>query len=248
MFRFVLLSVLLATPSVLSFNVHHNPAQISTLSSNMSNPSTTSLHSSLVEPSQRDKTYGTNIAKYLIDLHDTKSTFDFCGGMMFQLVLSENLRTYLESIQDNTNQPFIHDSSKQRMFQLQDYTQNGKADNVQIFHGRELRKVPNANGGRGFVLHLSLANGEDPEGWSKQEIDTYNGWEHDVNRTWRNADVYENEGFQDFKTKFGKDAFGLHHRFYLHYDSEDRMWLSAEDGCEGTPAKYNPLSQFFPKF
>ena len=28
-----------------------------------------------------------------MDLHDTKGTFDFCGGMMFQLVLSEKLRS-----------------------------------------------------------------------------------------------------------------------------------------------------------
>lgn len=38
----------------------------------------------LYDPSQRDAHYAGNVAKYLCDLHDTKSTFDFCGGMMFQ--------------------------------------------------------------------------------------------------------------------------------------------------------------------
>ena len=26
-------------------------------------------------------------------------------------------------------------------------------------------------------------------------------------------------------------------RFYLHFDKKNRLWLSAEDGCEGTPAQ-----------
>jgi len=38
----------------------------------------------LVDPSQRDTHYDGNVAQYLCDLHDNKSTFDFCGGMMFQ--------------------------------------------------------------------------------------------------------------------------------------------------------------------
>jgi hypothetical protein len=38
----------------------------------------------LVDPSQRDAHYDGNVAQYLCDLHDNKSTFDFCGGMMFQ--------------------------------------------------------------------------------------------------------------------------------------------------------------------
>ena len=38
----------------------------------------------LVSPSKRDAHYDGNVAQYLCDLHDSKSTFDFCGGMMFQ--------------------------------------------------------------------------------------------------------------------------------------------------------------------
>lgn len=34
-------------------------------------------------------------------------------------------------------------------------------------------QVASAAGGMGFVLHLSLANGSDAEGWTKQEIAEY---------------------------------------------------------------------------
>lgn len=40
--------------------------------------------------------------------------------------------------------------------------------------------------------------------------------------------------------KFGADAFGLHHRCYLHLDGQDNFWLSAEDGCEGKVAQPRP--------
>ena len=45
---------------------------------------------SLYDPSARDATYKGNWAQYLVDLHDARATFDFCGGMMFQ-VLSPSL-------------------------------------------------------------------------------------------------------------------------------------------------------------
>lgn len=205
----------------------------------------------LVEPSQRDTKYGTNVARYLLDLHDQRGTFNFCGGMMFQLVLSEKLYDYLANVataEEGKQQPVIYDSSKVRMFQLPGYSKSAEADNIRIFHGRELRKVPNAAGGFGFVLHLSLANSDDPEGWSPQEISTYDGWAHDVGRQWRKAADYQEEGFQNFTKKFGTKAFGLNHRFYLHYDASQRLWLSAEDGCEGTPADSgfsNPLNRLF---
>eukprot|EP01044_Picomonas_judraskeda_P005416 COSAG03_NODE_510_length_7290_cov_66.012229_1_plen_79_part_10 len=41
---------------------------------------------SLYDPSARDATYTGNWAKYLVDLHDARATFDFCGGMMFQVL------------------------------------------------------------------------------------------------------------------------------------------------------------------
>eukprot|EP00640_Fibrocapsa_japonica_P004153 CAMPEP_0113949486 /NCGR_PEP_ID=MMETSP1339-20121228/75953_1 /TAXON_ID=94617 /ORGANISM="Fibrocapsa japonica" /LENGTH=222 /DNA_ID=CAMNT_0000956957 /DNA_START=111 /DNA_END=779 /DNA_ORIENTATION=+ /assembly_acc=CAM_ASM_000762 len=216
----------------------------------------------LLEPSQRDAKYGTNVARYLLDLHESEATFDFCGGMMFQLMLTDQLREHLTKVASqnedgnetiNHFQPKIFDATKARMFNLPDYDQSANADNINIFHGRELRKVPHAKGGFGFVLQLSMAmpdgaDSRDPEGWSAQEMKTYDGWAHDIGRTWRKADDYEAEGFKDFKQKFGSEAFGLNHRFYLHLDGSHRMWLSAEDGCEGTPAKStsrNPVSRIF---
>ena len=48
------------------------------------------------------------------------------------------------------------------------YSQDAHADNVKVFHGREIRQVPNAAGGMGFVLQLSMAAG-DPEGWTAED-------------------------------------------------------------------------------
>ncbi len=96
------------------------------------------------------------------------------------------------------------------MRKMQGYNRCAAADNVSIFHGREIRqvtrvlvcfdvlscnfatfmtlcKVASAAGGMGFVLHLSLANGADSEGWSQQEIAEYDGWGHDSSRHWRKA-------------------------------------------------------------
>mmetsp|Transcript_1385 Transcript_1385/g.1850 ORF Transcript_1385/g.1850 Transcript_1385/m.1850 type:complete len:245 (-) Transcript_1385:23-757(-) len=206
------------------------------------------MSSSLVEPAERNTVYGENIAKYLVDLHDNKGTFDFCGGMMFQLVLSEKLRDHLGKVAASAGgdkQPVI--AKEKRMNQLDQYSQTAEADNIRIFHGREIRRVPDAAGGMGFVLQLSMANEKDPEGWSPQEIARYDGWGHDSGREWRKADQYESEGFRTFKERFGAEAFGLHHRFYLHFDGMNRIWLAAEDGCEGTPGATpaNPLRKLF---
>lgn len=222
----------------------------------------TDLPSHLVDPNTRDSQYQGNMAQYLVDLHDNKATFDFCGGMMFQLVLSDALRSYLETIAkesgsssgSNPNkQPKIFDASKRRMNQIPNYKQTGEADNVHVFHGREIRQVPDAAGGMGFVLQLSLANQPDPEGWTAAEINGYDGWGHDSGRVWRNGDRLEQEGFTNFRTRFGPKSFALHHRFYLHFDGQNRMWLSAEDGCEGTPSQvgganksaFSPLYNLF---
>ncbi len=192
----------------------------------------------LHEPATRDE-YGGNLAQYLVDLHDARSTFDFCGGMMFQLVLSDKLRSHLSGVADggaaDARQPTLFDAATNRMARMPGYRTDAQADNVKVFHGREVRSVPTAEGGMGFVLHLSLA-GEDPEGWTPQEVAEYNGWEQDSRRTWRNGERLESEGFGDFRAKFGGEAFTLHHRFYLHLDPRNQLWLSAEDGCEGQPA------------
>jgi hypothetical protein len=232
---FLICLLSLASGFTLSVTAQHSSTALSAMSA------------SLVEPSQRDVEYGQNVAQYLVDLHDNKGTFDFCGGMMFQLMLSEKLRDHLVGVSaGNGEQPKIVDASKSRMFNIADYKKSADADNVSIFHGRELRQIPSAAGGFGFVLQLSMANENDPDGWSSEEIGTYDGWGHDSGRKWRKALDYEAEGFKDFKQKFGEKAFGLNHRFYLHFDAANRMWLSAEDGCEGTPAlSGNPISRLF---
>ena len=136
------------------------------------------------------------------------------------------------------------------MRKMQGYNRCAAADNVSIFHGREIRqvttvlvcfdvlscivatfmtlcKVASAAGGMGFVLHLSLANGADSEGWSQQEIAEYDGWGHDSSRHWRKApqlhkerakscysfnktatcrNTLQQEGFSHFTTKFGAAA------------------------------------------
>jgi len=219
----------------------------------------------LYSPAKRDVRYGgeggsdLNVAQYLVDLHDTKATLDFCGGMMFQLVISDQLRNYLVGItkkspeQNVTSQLKVFDASKARMFQIPEYEKTAKADNLRIFHGREIRKVTDAAGGMGMVLQLSLANTNgdgqnDPEGWTQDEIDDYDGWGHDVGRPWRTGERLEKEGLRSYRKNFGPEAFGLHHRFYLHFDSSNKMWLSAEDGCEGTPAASVKRSSIFDFF
>lgn len=188
---------------------------------------------------------------------------------MFQLVLSEKLKSHLLTVatsqktkDDCDDQPIIHPASQSLMSRIPNYQKSAYANNISIFHGRELRKIPTANGGMGFVLQLSYAdqsgvessvgdgvpagkgadaswNGQavDPQGWSTQEIATYDGWRSDSFRQWRNGPVYEAEGFTAFSKECGDEAFGLNHRFYLHLDDQSRMWLSAEDGCEGTPSE-----------
>lgn len=180
-----------------------------------------------------DDKFSGNVAQYLVDLHDSKAAFDFCGGMLFQLKLTDMLRADLaERAKSGAGQPQVFDASKGRMSQIPDYAKTGDADNARLFHGREIRQVPDAAGGMGFVLQLSHA-GEDPEGWSAQERSTYDGWGHDQGRTWRKADVYESEGWANFKETYGDKAYGLNHRCYWHLDSQSKLWLSAEDGCEG---------------
>jgi hypothetical protein len=190
----------------------------------------------LFDPSIRKSNYDKNIAQYLVDLHDTKSTFNFCGGMLFQLVLTESLRNHLLQVaagdQSDSEllQPVIYPASCRRMHHISGYNHSAHADNINLFHGREIRHVVGAEGGMGFVLQLSLANSEDPEGWTPKEIADYNGWAHDTGRPWRNPG-----SLSSIVSRFGERAYSLHHRFYLHLDQKDQMWLSAEDGCEGYP-------------
>lgn len=228
--------------------------------------------SHLYIPSERDEYYQGNVAKYLLDLHEEGAILNFCGGMMFQLVLTEKLQTHLKSVAVDSSgegkhkQPIIHPASQSLMSRTPDHKKSSFADNIQSFHGRELRKIPTANGGMGFVLQLSYAdpsatsqelssssdvgkgadaqwNGAlvDQQGWSKEEISTYDGWRSDQFRQWRKCSMYEDEGYTTFGKEFGNEAFGLNHRFFLHLDNQNKMWLSAEDGCEGTPSDGNSL-------
>jgi len=197
-----------------------------------------------------------NVAQYLVDLHDSKATFDFCGGMLFQLVLTDKLREHLVKVSSSSSptkdaedykQPVVFDASYPRMHQIPAYPFNSaQADNVRVFHGREIRQAREAAGGMGMVLQLSLANGDDPEGWTPAEIRGYDGWKHDAGRVWRNGDQLEREGLVGFKNKFGEQAYTLNHRFYWHLDQSGAIWLAAEDGCEGTPVQAQGRSFFSP--
>jgi len=74
----------------------------STAAEAMSSSSSSSSLSYLVNPEERDQHYDGNIAQYLVDLHDNKATLNFCGGMMFQFVLSEKLRAHLQEVTATT--------------------------------------------------------------------------------------------------------------------------------------------------
>lgn len=153
---------------------------------------------------------------------------------MFQLILSDKLRDELLEVAKNRETDVaVFDTSIDRMAKMPKYSQSAEADGIHIFHGREIRKVANAAGGMGFVLQLSSASSEDPEGWTPQERKEYNGWAHDSGRHWRRGDELHNEGYDSFRSKFGPSAFTLHHRFYWHVDRRGGLWLAAEDGCEG---------------
>jgi len=185
-----------------------------------------------------------NVAQYLIDFHDARQVYNFCGSLMFQLRLSKNLREHLGNVAaqgpSSPLQPRVFDASMARMAKIPNYEKSANADNVTVFHGREVRNSPGATGGVGCVLHLSM-NKEDPEGWTDPEIRDYNGWGHDSKRPWRKASQHAAEGFSEYGSTrlFGSQAYGLHHRFYLHWDTRGVMWLAAEDGCEGEPWNLN---------
>ena len=72
----------------------------------------------LYDPAVRNTQYASNIAQYLVDLHDSHATFDFCGGMMFELELSPVLREKLLAVaQNGGTQPVVHDSATPMMRQ-----------------------------------------------------------------------------------------------------------------------------------
>jgi len=200
---------------------------------------------SLENPTCRDRDYADNAAKYLVDLHEKKAVFDFCGGMMFQLVLTDALVAKLRG--PDAPNVVIQDASARRMSQVPGYDKSNFADDATFFHGREVHKVPNAAGGMNFVLQLS-ASGKDPDGWVAGERDGYDGWGHDSSRVWRDGKRLEDEGVAGFRERYGPNSFTLNHRCYLHLDATNQLWLSAEDGCEGRlvdPGEKKKLSGLF---
>eukprot|EP00933_Yihiella_yeosuensis_P040230 TRINITY_DN34483_c0_g1_i1.p1 TRINITY_DN34483_c0_g1~~TRINITY_DN34483_c0_g1_i1.p1 ORF type:complete len:184 (+),score=13.78 TRINITY_DN34483_c0_g1_i1:26-577(+) len=177
-------------------------------------------------------------AQYLLKLADSGQVFNFCGCLLFELCLSPRLRSHLSSLVADGKDITVYPASCKRMRDVPGYSPSAAADNVSVFHGREVRDSPSAKGGQGCVLHLSYAGegGEDGEAWTAAEIKDYNGWGHDSGRPWRKGKALEQEGFGSYCQKFGEQAYGLHHRFYFHWDRKGALWLSAEDGCEGEPA------------
>ena len=161
----------------------------------------------LYDASTRRSAYKANIAQYMVDLNDSRATFDFCGGMMFEFKLSDKLRARLLEVaagEDGASpQPFVADSTKRRMHQVEGYEKSADADNTVYFHGREIRNVPDAAGSRGFVLQLSDSS-DDPEGWSPEEVKTYDGWGHDSSRQWRKTGDWESEGVS-MREKVGRN-------------------------------------------
>ena len=133
----------------------------------------------------------------------------------------------------------VQESNVGRMYMMDGYVQSAYADNVSLFHGREVRRVSTFGEKSGMMIQLSLANEDDEEGWTKQEIEEYSGWLSDQQRRWRDGDALESEGVANFKDKYGPEAYTLHHRFYLHSDNVGGFWLSAEDGCEGVAQDMN---------
>ena len=123
------------------------------------------------------------------------------------------MKDYLLKVSEgNGAQPVVHSPDIMRMFKIPGYSKSNFSDNVVYFHGREIRKVKWAEGGRGFVFQLSLAEGDDEEGWTEAERVGYDGWGKDVGRQWRNGEALEREGVPNFREKFGQQAFSLNHR------------------------------------
>ncbi|KAH8062598.1 hypothetical protein JL722_3520 [Aureococcus anophagefferens] len=190
----------------------------------------------LTDPKTRVGDYDGRLAQYLVDLHDNKATFDFCGGMLFQLVLSDALRSRLleAAEQPEAEQPEVYDAATNRMAKMPGYAKNADADNVRLFHGREVRNVPTAAGGMNFVLHLSLANGEDAEGWSRRRSPATTAG---ATTGTRGARARPSRPRAAASPSSARRRFTLHHRFW-HLDRTNQLWLSAETAAR-PPVRVN---------
>ncbi|KAL3793576.1 hypothetical protein ACHAW5_002856 [Stephanodiscus triporus] len=173
-------------------------------------------------PSERDEHYGDNIARYLLDLNEEVAS----------------------SPHDPSRQPIVRPASQSLMNRVPDYERSSHADNIYADPYGTRTTTTSTSAVDGVVVPSgkgadSAWDGRavDDQGWSNEEIATYDGWRSDRVRQWRNARTYAAEGFDRFSEVFGDKAYGLNHRFFLHYDDRGRMWLCAEDGCEGTPSE-----------
>ena len=77
------------------------------------NPTALTATTDLYAPQQRE-----NAAQYLLDLHDSKATVDFCSGMLFQLQLSDALYNHLKHAKKEL---IVHGPDTMRMFKIPGY-------------------------------------------------------------------------------------------------------------------------------
>ena len=98
---------------------------------------------------------GLDAARYLVDLHDAEATCNFCGGMLFQLVLTDALGTHPMAVAKHQQEtpvtapatvPAVEVFNKmhKRMAAVEGYARRADADNLRFFHGP---RVDTAGGG-----------------------------------------------------------------------------------------------------
>ena len=215
------------------------------------------MYPAFYDPAQRGRQVRRNIAQYLVDCHDTP-------GVTLQLLRGHDVwprplpgaegtprGRSPPPVRTTRRQPKLYDASVARMSMKPDgYAKDASADDATVFHGREVRKVSAARTAPAstMFIHLCRGQGRHREGWSAEEIEEHSGWMSDRGGggRWRDGGVCAAEAGADwYRAKFGPEAFGLHHRFYLHLDGGDNFWLSAEDGCEGVAqSKQKPAFDF----
>ena len=123
------------------------------------------------------------------------------------------------------------------------------ADNVRVFHGREVRSVPWPPGGGGWrSTSASLASRapDDPEGWTGERrwTSTPGGSQTGSagGETGRSSSRKgSRRSASDSDPRRSPCTTGAH----LHVDDADEFWLSAEDGCEGVAQKARPRERDF---
>jgi hypothetical protein len=129
-------------------------------------------------------------------------------GLSFTRKFRERLETKARNFgETDDGNVVVQESNVSRMYMMDGYEQSAFADNESIFHGREVRKVSTFGEKSGMMIQLSLANEDDDEGWTKEEIEEYSGWLSDQQRKWRDGDALESEGVaQDMNSR--RDGLG----------------------------------------